>query len=85
MSIYDFGRTPEGVFYYAMEYLDGIDLQRLVDGDGAQPPERVAHILRQVLGALGATTVVNISAEATLFPSTVATVSNFQILRLSDR
>ena len=52
VSIYDFGRTPEGVFYYAMEYLDGIDLQNLVDGDGAQLPERVVHILRQVLGAL---------------------------------
>ena len=52
VSIYDFGRTPEGTFYYAMEYLDGVDLQTLSDGDGAQDPARVIHLLVQMAGAL---------------------------------
>lgn len=52
ISIFDYGRTAEGIFYYVMEYLDGIDLQRLVDQYGPVEPDRAIHVLAQISGAL---------------------------------
>jgi serine/threonine-protein kinase len=52
VAIYDYGRTPDGVFYYAMEYLDGLTLAELVEREGPLPPGRVVAILSQVLASL---------------------------------
>jgi serine/threonine-protein kinase len=53
VAIYDFGRTRGGVFYYAMELLDGEDLGRLVEREGPQSIQRTRQILRQIAAALG--------------------------------
>jgi len=50
--IYDYGRTPKGVFYYAMELIEGITLENLVRRYGVLPEGRIIHILSQVCGSL---------------------------------
>ena len=52
VSVYDFGRTPDGLFYYVMEYLDGVDLETLVHESGPLLPGRAVRILRQMCAAL---------------------------------
>ena len=52
ITIFDYGRTDDGVFYYAMELLDGATLQKIVELDGAQPASRVVQILTMACGAL---------------------------------
>jgi eukaryotic-like serine/threonine-protein kinase len=52
IQVYDYGHTPEGTFYYAMEYLRGLNLHQLVDRFGPLPEGRVIHILAQVCDSL---------------------------------
>jgi serine/threonine-protein kinase len=56
IEIFDYGRTRNGLLYYAMEYLDGLTVAELVARDGAAPAAlpvaRCIHILRQVCAAL---------------------------------
>lgn len=52
INIYDFGRTADDVFFYVMEFIEGVDLKRLLRVDGAQPPGRVIHLLTQICGSI---------------------------------
>jgi eukaryotic-like serine/threonine-protein kinase len=52
ITIFDYGRTEDDIFYYAMELLDGATLEQIVTLDGAQPAGRVVRILSMACGAL---------------------------------
>jgi serine/threonine-protein kinase len=52
VQVFDYGHTPDGTFYYAMEYLPGPTLEELVKRNGPLPPERAVNFLRQLCGAL---------------------------------
>jgi DNA-binding NtrC family response regulator len=47
VQLFDFGITDTGSFYYVMERLRGMDLQRMVERYGPLPPERVVFLLGQ--------------------------------------
>jgi hypothetical protein len=52
VTVFDYGRTTDGVFYYAMELLEGASLEEVVEVDGPQPEERVIHLLEQAAASL---------------------------------
>jgi hypothetical protein len=52
IEIYDYGHTPEGIFYYAMEYLPGVSLAQLIELEGTIPPARVIYIVKQICFSL---------------------------------
>ena len=52
ITIFDYGHTADGVFYYAMEYVDGLTLSDVVTRAGPQHPGRVVYLMRQASSAL---------------------------------
>ncbi|MFC2156463.1 serine/threonine protein kinase [Acidobacteriota bacterium] len=52
ISIYDYGHTAEGFFYYAMEFLHGANLRQIVRETGPMPASRAIHVLVAACGAL---------------------------------
>jgi serine/threonine-protein kinase len=52
VELYDFGETEDGILYFVMELLEGMDLETLIAREGPLPQKRVIHILRQVCESL---------------------------------
>ncbi len=52
IDVYDYGVTDDGHFFYAMEYLEGLDLESLVEECGPVPVERAIHFLLQACDSL---------------------------------
>jgi serine/threonine-protein kinase len=53
-AVYDFGETPNGLVYIAMEYIPGEPLSDVIEDEGALNPARVADIIVQAADALSA-------------------------------
>jgi len=52
VELYDFGVTDDQTLYFAMELLEGMDLESLIQRHGPLPAGRVVHILRQTCQSL---------------------------------
>jgi eukaryotic-like serine/threonine-protein kinase len=52
VTIFDYGRTDDDVYYIAMEYLEGRTLHRAIREEAPLPEERAAHVARQICRAL---------------------------------
>jgi serine/threonine-protein kinase len=52
VELYDFGVSADGVLFYVMELLHGVDLDTLIERFGPLPCERVVHLLAQACDSL---------------------------------
>ena len=51
VSVFDFGRTEDGLYYFVMEFVDGTDLRRVIQAGQLSPAEALA-IVPQICEAL---------------------------------
>ncbi|HVV51634.1 MAG TPA: serine/threonine-protein kinase, partial [Polyangia bacterium] len=54
VDVTDSGTTPDGAFYFVMEFLDGVGLEELIARQGPLPVERALLIAAQIARALEA-------------------------------
>jgi serine/threonine protein kinase len=54
VSVSDFGKSPEGVFFLVMEYVQGETLHHLLRREGTLSPQRTLALLRQVAAGVEA-------------------------------
>ena len=52
IRIFEYGASDDGVFFFAMELLDGLDLEMLVARSGRLAPARAIHVALQACGSL---------------------------------
>jgi serine/threonine-protein kinase len=52
IKVYDFGATPDGTLYIAMEFVAGKPLSKLMEESPQVQPDRVLKIMRQITGSL---------------------------------
>ena len=51
VGVYDFGRTGDGLFYFVMEYVDGVNLRQAIQA-GTMDPRQALAIVPQICDAL---------------------------------
>jgi tRNA A-37 threonylcarbamoyl transferase component Bud32 len=52
IQIFDYGETSDGCLYYAMEYVEGLNLAQMLTLEGPLPVGRALYLLKQIAGAL---------------------------------
>lgn len=53
ITLYDYGCTSDGIYFIAMEYLNGRTLQHVLQHEGPLAQDRVIHIAQQICRSLG--------------------------------
>ena len=54
VDVTDFGKSPDGVFYLVMEYVQGETMHHLLRREGTLSPQRTLSLLRQVVAGVEA-------------------------------